>query len=58
MANLDNIGDVISTDVLIIGGGIGGLAAAISTDSREADNRLGRKGNKDWRYSCFSRASK
>ena len=29
MANLDNIGDVISTDVLIVGGGIGGLAAAI-----------------------------
>ena len=29
MTNLDNIGDVISTDVLIVGGGIGGLAAAI-----------------------------
>ena len=29
MTNLDNIGNVISTDVLIIGGGIGGLAAAI-----------------------------
>ena len=29
MTNLDNIGDVISTDVLIIGGGIGGLASAI-----------------------------
>jgi succinate dehydrogenase / fumarate reductase flavoprotein subunit len=29
MADLHNIGDVISTDVLIVGGGIGGLATAI-----------------------------
>jgi succinate dehydrogenase/fumarate reductase flavoprotein subunit len=29
MARLEEIGEVISTDVLIIGGGIGGLAAAI-----------------------------
>ena len=29
MANLEDMGDVVSTDVLIIGGGIGGLVAAI-----------------------------
>lgn len=29
MANLDHMGNVVSADVLIVGGGIGGLAAAI-----------------------------
>ena len=29
MAKLEDLGEVISTDVLIVGGGIGGLVAAI-----------------------------
>lgn len=37
MANLDNIGDVISTDVLIVGGGIAGLAAAIKVKEENPD---------------------
>jgi succinate dehydrogenase / fumarate reductase flavoprotein subunit len=37
MANLDNIGDVISTDVLIVGGGIGGLATAIKAKEENPD---------------------
>ncbi len=37
MANLDNIGDVAYTDVLIIGGGIGGLAAAITVKEQNPD---------------------
>ena len=39
MTELENLGEVISTDVLIIGGGIGGLVAAIKAKEEcpEAD---------------------
>ena len=39
MANLEDLGEVISTDVLIVGGGIGGIAAAIKAkeESPEVD---------------------
>jgi succinate dehydrogenase / fumarate reductase flavoprotein subunit len=40
MANLDNIEDVISTDVLIIGGGIGGLAAAIKAKEENPESEV------------------
>ena len=30
MANIEDLGEVISTDLLVIGGGIGGLTASIS----------------------------
>ena len=29
MANLEDLGEVISTDVLVVGGGISGIVAAI-----------------------------
>jgi succinate dehydrogenase / fumarate reductase flavoprotein subunit len=50
MANLDNIGDVISTDVLIVGGGIGGLAAAIKVkeENPECDVLIVEKQTTGW----------
>ncbi len=38
MADLDNIGDVISADILIAGGGIGGLAAAIKAKEENPES--------------------
>ncbi len=40
MANLDNIGDVMSTDVFIVGGGIGGLAAAIKVKEANPESEV------------------
>ena len=37
MAKLEDLGEVISTDVLIVGGGIGGLAAAIKVKEEKPD---------------------
>jgi esterase/lipase len=37
MANLEDLGEVISTDVLVVGGGIGGSVAGISV--KEASHR-------------------
>ncbi len=37
MANIEDLGEVISTDVLIIGGGIGGLAAAVKAKEENPD---------------------
>jgi succinate dehydrogenase / fumarate reductase flavoprotein subunit len=39
MANLEDLGEVITTDVLIVGGGIGGLCAAIKV--KEESQNLG-----------------
>ena len=38
MAKLEDVGEVISTDVLIVGGGVGGLAAAIKV--KEANPKI------------------
>jgi len=38
MPNLEDLGEVISTDVLIVGGGVGGLAAAIKV--KEANPKI------------------
>ena len=50
MTNLDNIGDVISADVLIVGGGIGGLAAAIKVkeENPECDVLIVEKQTTGW----------
>ena len=37
MANIEDLGEVISTDVLIIGGGIGGLATAVKAKEENPD---------------------
>ena len=37
MANLENLGEVISTDLLMVGGGIGGLTAAIKAREHSID---------------------
>ncbi len=38
MVRLEDLGEVVSTDVLVVGGGIGGLAMAIKT--KEADPNI------------------
>ncbi len=50
MADLDNIGDVISADILIIGGGIGGIAAAIKAkeENPESDVLIVEKQTTGW----------
>ena len=37
MANLEDLGEVLSTDVLIVGGGIGGFMAALKTKELNSD---------------------
>ena len=37
MGGLEDLGEVISTDVLIIGGGLGGLVAAIKVKEYPVD---------------------
>ena len=39
MAKIEDLGEVISTDVLIIGGGIGGLATAIKAKEENPEYR-------------------
>ena len=50
MATLEELGEVISTDVLIIGGGIGGLAAAIKVkeDNPQLDVLIVEKQTAGW----------
>ncbi len=50
MAKLNNIGNIISTDVLIVGGGIGGLAAAIKVkgENPECDVLIVEKQTTGW----------
>lgn len=50
MANIEDLGEVISTDLLVIGGGIGGLTAAISAKeaSPEIDTLLVDKQTIGW----------
>ena len=50
MSNLEALGEVVSTDLLIIGGGIGGLTAAISAmeESPEIDVLLVDKQTIGW----------
>ena len=47
MAELEDLGDILSTDVLIVGGGIGGLATAIRVkeENPPASNRASWFGN-------------
>jgi succinate dehydrogenase/fumarate reductase flavoprotein subunit len=48
MASLDKLGEVISTDVLIVGGGISGLAASIKAKERPVDVLLLDKQTVGW----------
>src|SRR4030042_6012566 len=48
MVNLESLGEVISTDVLIIGGGLGGLAAAIKAKEYPVDVLLVDKQTIGW----------
>jgi succinate dehydrogenase / fumarate reductase flavoprotein subunit len=50
MANLEDLGEVISTDVLVVGGGIGGLCAAIKIkeESQNLDVLLVDKATVGW----------
>lgn len=50
MANLEDLGEVISTDVLIVGGGIAGLCAAIRVkeESQNPDVLLMDKATIGW----------
>ena len=50
MADLEEIGEVLSTDVLIVGGGIGGLAAAINVkeENPETDVLIVEKQTTGW----------
>ncbi|MFC1958088.1 FAD-dependent oxidoreductase [Chloroflexota bacterium] len=48
MANLENLGEVVSTDVLIVGGSIGGLVAAIKAKEYPVDVTVVEKQNIGW----------
>ena len=50
MANLEDLGEVLSTDVLIVGGGIGGLATAINLkeENPETDVLIVEKQTTGW----------
>ena len=48
MGNLENLGEVISTDVLIIGGGISGVPAAIKARDLDVDVLIVDKATIGW----------
>ena len=50
MVNLEDLGEVLSTDVLIVGGGIGGLATAINVkeENSESDVLIVEKQTTGW----------
>lgn len=48
MANLEDLGEVISTDVLIIGGGISGVSAAIKAKEQHVDVLIVDKATVGW----------
>ena len=45
MEKLENIGKIITTDVLVIGGGIGGLVAALGAREQGVDVLIADKAN-------------
>ena len=48
MNNIENLGEVITTDVLIIGGGIAGLVTAIKTKEHDVDVLIVEKQTTGW----------
>jgi succinate dehydrogenase / fumarate reductase flavoprotein subunit len=48
VARLEDLGEVISTDVLVVGGGIGGLTAAIKAKEQPVDVLIVDKGSVGW----------
>ena len=47
MATIEDLGEVISTDVLIVGGGIGGLAVAVKAKEENPECRCLNSGKTD-----------
>ena len=52
MKNIEDLGEVISSDVLIIGGGLAGLLASIEARAKGADVLVVDKGGVGPLYDC------